>query len=182
MILRVCTLHYCLSAEWEKVWSQLLHLQPFFWLLAHILTIFDKKYSNLTCCDKRESYLFNCFATKQSMFRYAKIVRLASVTPTLASSGSKWLSQALAGSLWLFLAVSLSLSGSLWLPLWLPLALISTLWLTLALSDSLLFSNFAYTVLDQLSGPLLGSQRRCHADALSPALFICILFSQYKIF
>ena len=131
---------------------------------------------------REKRFLFNCFATKQSMFRYAKIVRLASVTPTLASSGSKWLSQALAGSLWLFLAVSLPLSGSLWLPLWLPLALISTLWLTLALSDSLLFSNFAYTVLDQLSGPLLGSQRRCHADALSPALFICILFSQYKIF
>ena len=116
------------------------------------------------------------------MFRYAKNVRLASVTLILASSGSKWLSQTLTGSLWLFLAVSLSLSGSLWLPLWLPLALISTLWLTLALSDSLLLSNFAYTVVDRLSGPLLGSQRRCHADALSPALFICILFSQYKIF
>ena len=31
---------------------------------------------------------------------------------------------------------------------------------------SLLLSNFAYTVLDRLSGPLLGSQHRCHADAL----------------
>ena len=29
----------------------------FFWLIAHILTIFDKKYRTLTCCDKRESYL-----------------------------------------------------------------------------------------------------------------------------
>ena len=29
----------------------------FFWLLAPILTIFDKKYSILTCHDKRESYL-----------------------------------------------------------------------------------------------------------------------------
>ena len=29
----------------------------FFWLLARILTIFDKKYRILTCRDKRESYL-----------------------------------------------------------------------------------------------------------------------------
>ena len=50
------------------------------------------------------------------------------------------------------------------------MALTATLWLTLALSGSLLLSNFAYTVLDRLSGPLLDSQRRCHADALSPAL------------
>ena len=50
------------------------------------------------------------------------------------------------------------------------LALIATLCHTLALSGSLLLSHFAYTVLDRLSGPLLGSQRRCHADALSPAL------------
>ena len=50
------------------------------------------------------------------------------------------------------------------------MALTSTLWLTLTLSGSLLLSNFAYTVLDRLSGPLLGSQRRCHVDTLSPAL------------
>ena len=55
-------------------------------------------------------------------------------------------------------------------PFWLPLALTATLWLTLALSGSLLLTNFAYTVLDWLSGPLLGSQRRCHADALYPGL------------
>ena len=31
--------------EWDKVWSQLSsHLQPFFWLIAQILTILDKKY------------------------------------------------------------------------------------------------------------------------------------------
>ena len=29
----------------------------FFCLIAHILTIFDKKYRIWTCCDKRESYL-----------------------------------------------------------------------------------------------------------------------------
>ena len=39
------------------------------------------------------------------MLRYAKNVRLASVTPTLAPSGSNWLSQAL----WLTLALSGSL-------------------------------------------------------------------------
>ena len=52
------------------------------------------------------------------------------------------------------------------------LALTATLWHTLALSGSLLLSNFAYTALDQLTGPLLGSQRRCHNDALSPALYL----------
>ena len=54
------------------------------------------------------------------------------------------------------------------------LALTATLWLTLALSGSLLLSYFAYTVLDQLSGPLFGSQRRCQADALYPGLEIHI--------
>ena len=38
------------------------------------------------------------------------------------------------------------------------------------LCGSLLLSNFAYIVLDWLLTPLLGSQRRCHADALSPGL------------
>ena len=89
-----------------------------------------------------------------------------SLRPFLALSGSYWISPCL----------SLALYGSLWLPLWLPLALTATLWLTLALSGSLLLSNFAYTVLDHPSGPLLGSQRRCHADALCP----CLLLSSIK--
>ena len=38
------------------------------------------------------------------------------------------------------------------------------------LCGSLLLSNFAYMVLDWLLTPLLGSQRRCHADALFPGL------------
>ena len=47
-----------LVSEWEKVWSRLsTHLQPFFRLIARILTIFDKKYRILTHRDKRESYL-----------------------------------------------------------------------------------------------------------------------------
>ena len=50
------------------------------------------------------------------------------------------------------------------------LALTATLWYTLALSGSLLLSNSAYTALDRLTGPLLGSHRRCHDDALYPAL------------
>ena len=46
------------EAEWEKMWSRVsAHLQPFFRLLASSLTIFDKKYCILTCCDKRESNL-----------------------------------------------------------------------------------------------------------------------------
>ena len=73
-------------------------------------------------------------------------------------------------SYWISLCLSLALYGSLWLPLWLSLAPTATPWHTLALSGSLLLSNFAYTVLNLLSGPLLGSQRRCHADALYPSL------------
>ena len=68
------------------------------------------------------------------------------------------------------MALSLSFNGSLWLQLWLSVALTATLWHTLVLSGSLLLSNFAYTAFDWLTGPLLGSQRRCHDDALSPAL------------
>ena len=46
------------ETEWEKVWSRLsAHLQPFFWLLARNLTIFDKKYRILTCRDKSECYI-----------------------------------------------------------------------------------------------------------------------------
>ena len=72
------------------------------------------------------------------------------------------------------LGLSLALSGSYWISP--SLSLTPTLALTgshchsVAHSGSLLLSNFAYTVLDRLSGPLLGSQRRCYADALSPAL------------
>ena len=42
----------------QSVESALIALAAiFFWLIAHILTIFDKKYCILTSCDKRESYL-----------------------------------------------------------------------------------------------------------------------------
>ena len=45
-------------SEWDKVWSRLSsHLQPFFRLIARILTIFDKKHRILMRRDKRESYL-----------------------------------------------------------------------------------------------------------------------------
>ena len=94
------------------------------------------------------------------------------MTHILALSGSLWLllTQAFTGALWLLLDLSLSLSGSLWLSVTPTLALTATLWHTLALSGSLLLSNFAYTALDRLTGPLLGSHRRCHDDALYPAL------------
>ena len=101
------------------------------------------------------------------MFTNAKNVRLASF---LALTCSLRLSLALSGAFWISPCLSLALYGSLWLPLWLSLALIATLWHTLALSGSLLLSNFAYTALDRLTGPLLGSHRRCHDDALYPSL------------
>ena len=46
---------------------------------------------------------------------HANDVRLASVTPTLALSGSNWVSQALTGSFWPLLDLLLSLFGYLWL-------------------------------------------------------------------
>ena len=64
----------------------------------------------------------------------------------------------------------LSLSGSLWLSVTPTLALTGSHCHSVAHAGSLLLFNFAYTVLDRLSEPLLGSQRHCHADALSPAL------------
>ena len=103
------------------------------------------------------------------------------MTPTLAPSGSNLLSQAFTGSLWLLLDLSLSLSGSLWLSVTPTLALTAILWHTLALSGSLLLSNFAYTVLDWLSGPLLGSQRCCHADALFPGLGVPMFLQNYIV-
>ena len=116
------------------------------------------------------------------MFRYAKNVRLSLsgslwlfVTPTLAPFGFNLLSQAFTGSHWLLLDLSLALYGSLWLPFWLSLALTATLWHTLALSGSLMLSNFAYTSLDRLTGPLLGSHRRCQDDELYPSLGVITL-------
>ena len=89
---------------------------------------------------------------------------------SLAHFGFFWLSLAHFGSLLLQLALSVALSGSYWLSPCLSLALTATLWHTLVLSGSLLLSNFAYTALDQLTGPLLSSQRCCHADTLYPGL------------
>ena len=164
------------TPEWDKVWSRLSsHLQPFFWLIiARIFTIFDKKYRILTHRDKRESYL----TTKQYL-GMLKCSPWLSVTPTLAPSGSYLLSQPFTGSLWLLLDLSLSLSGSLWPSVTPILALTGSHCNSLAYSGPLrltILSNFAYTVLDRLSGPLIGSQRRCHADALSPALYPIIIY------
>ena len=82
------------------------------------------------------------------------------------------LKMSLSGSLWLSVTPTLALSDSHSDSHWLSLALTATLWHTLALSGSLLHSNFAYAALDRLTGPLLGSHRRGHYDALYPALNI----------
>ena len=68
-------------------------------------------------------------------------------------------------SLWLFLVVS----SSLWFPIALTGSLPVSLWLSMALCDSHSGSHWLSL---PLSGILsaLGSQRRCHADALFPAL------------
>ena len=103
------------------------------------------------------------------------------MTLTLAPSGSYLLSHAFTGSLWLLLDLSLSLSGSLGLfvtptlapsgSLWLLLTLSCFHWLSLALTGSLPVSLWlSVTPTLPLTGSLLLSQRRCHTDALSPAL------------
>ena len=100
-----------IPSEWEKVWSRLsAHLQPFFQLLARILTMFDKKYRILTCRDKK-IVLFKLFCNK-TMFRYACEL-------SLTHSGSLWLFLVVSSSLWL----SLALTGSLPVSLWLSMAL-----------------------------------------------------------
>ena len=111
------------KAEWEKVWIRLsAHLQPFFWPIGRILTIFDKKYRILRV-------LFDCFATKQCLgMLWLLLVSLSGSLPV-----SLWLSMALcdshSGSLWLPLALtyslrlSLTLSGSYWISPCLSLAL-----------------------------------------------------------
>ena len=86
----------------------------------------------------------------------------------LTLSGFHWFSLALSGSF----PLSLFLSGSLWLSVTPTLALTAILWHTLALSGSLSLFKFAYTVLDQLSGPLLDFQRRWQAHALYPGLAV----------
>ena len=94
--------------EWDKVWSRLsAHFQPFFSALSAYfndfrleILYFNVLQHNILICNK-------------TIFRHAKGVRLTSVTLTLAPSGSNWLSQALTGSLWLLLALSLTLSLAL---------------------------------------------------------------------
>ena len=63
----------------------------------------------------------------KTMLRCAKNVRLASVTPTMAPSGSNWLSQALTD--WLSPCLSLAPTGSHFH----SLAYSGPLWLTIAL-------------------------------------------------
>ena len=82
------------------------------------------------------------------------------------------LSEALSGSLLLYVADTLAPTGSLSLPI------SYSLWL----SGSLLLYNFAFTVLDQLTWPLLGAQRRRRANALSPCLPSMLGFSSSFFF
>ena len=113
---------------------------------------------------------FMCFIRKVFVTKILLYGKFSLFVTLLALTYSLRLSLALSGSYWISPCLSLALDGSLRLPHWLSLALTAPLWHTLALSGSLLLSNFAYTALDQLTGPLLGPHRRCHDDALSPAL------------
>ena len=62
-------------AEWDKVWSWLSsHLQPFFWLIACILTIFDKKYLILT---RRNKESLNQNFCNKTILMYPKNVSLS---------------------------------------------------------------------------------------------------------
>ena len=81
-------------------------------------------------------------------------------------SGSKSLrlSLALSGSYWISPCLSMTLCDSHSDSHWLSLPLFGILWPSLAHYCSLI------SRIQPLTGPLLGSQRRCHDDALSPAL------------
>ena len=89
----------------------------------------------------------------KTMFRYAKNVRLVSF---LKQAFQMAITGFLPVSLWLSMALCDSHSGSHWLSL--PLS--GKLWPSLAHYYSLILRTQS----------LIGSQRRCHADALSPAL------------
>ena len=90
-----------------------------------------------------------------------------SLACSLSLSGSLACSQALSGSLWLCSA----LTGPLWLSVALTLAPTDTLCHSLAQSGSLWLSLALYCSEISLIQSLLGSQRRCHADAHSSVCF-----------
>ena len=106
------------------------------------------------------------------------------LTCSLRLSPALWLLQDLSGSYWLSVAPIGSLPFSFWLSValcdshsgshWLSLPLSGILWPSPAYYCSLILLKYspcsALTALAWLSGPLLGSQRRCHADALYPGL------------
>ena len=132
----------------ESVESALSALAAIFSAHSAYFNNFRQKIPYLTRRDKRESYLI---VLQKKMFRYAKDVRLASFLALTCS-----------------LRLSLALSGSDWISSCLSLAMAlcdshscshCPLWHTLTLSGSLLLSNFAYTALDRLTGPLLGFHR-----------------------
>ena len=132
----------------------------------------------LTFCYKTKSYLI---VSQQNnvQFRHAKDVRLAfflAVHKQLnrwpRHSVTHWLphSVALAGSNW----PSLALTGFPWLSVAHILAPTGSLCHSLAhsLAYTFLVSKHAW-----LKRPLLGSQRRCHADALSAGLWHMLCLS-----
>ena len=58
LVAPVVTILVCMGIRvGQSVESALIALAAIFWLIARILTIFDKKYRILTRRDKRESYL-----------------------------------------------------------------------------------------------------------------------------
>ena len=146
-----------------------------FWLSPCLsLSLCGSLWLSLALCDSHSGSRWLYLALTVSL----PVSLWLSMAPCNSHSGSLWLSQALTGSYWITPCLSLALYCSLWLPFWFPLALTATLWLTLALSGSKLLSNFAYTVLDR---PLLGSQRRCHAESLYPGLLLCVVGSRETI-
>ena len=140
---------------------------PYFNILQEKLPYFNVLLQN--------KVLFNCFTTNNVQFRHAKDVRLAfflavhkqlnrwprnSVTHWLphsvALAGSNWPSLALTGFPWLSMAHILAPTGSL----------------CHSLAHTVLASKHAW-----LKRPLLSSQRRCHADALSAGLWHMLCLS-----
>ena len=101
-------------------------LRNFFRLTVRNLHFRDKKYRNLTCCEKTASIFWNyCFTCEHSLMQHGNLCRPA-IIALFVSRSPTHCCEPEPSSLWLTLALSLahsgSLTGSLWLSLWLTLA------------------------------------------------------------
>ena len=151
----------------QSVESALSALSAIFSALSAYFNNFQQK---IPCRNKRESPSHCCsfWAVLDSLLLIMALRARLVLAVSSSHCLSLWLSLALTGSIPVSLWLSMALYGSLWLPLWLPLPLSGLLWPSLDHYCSLI------SLIQSLTS-LLGSQRRCHADALYPGVCLCVL-------